>query len=70
MSASTANACGHSRTKRVALALDNGLDWFLWDLAALDAGLVYIPLPSFFSAAQHRAHARKRLRRQLHRQGR
>lgn len=38
--------------KRVALALDNGLDWILWDLAVLNAGLVCIPLPSFFSAAQ------------------
>lgn len=39
---------------RVALALDNGIDWVLWDLAALHAGLVCVPLPSFFSAEQQR----------------
>jgi long-subunit acyl-CoA synthetase (AMP-forming) len=38
----------------VALALDNGIDWVLWDLAALHAGLVCVPLPSFFSAEQQR----------------
>jgi len=38
--------------QRVALALDNGLDWALWDLALLRAGLVCIPLPGFFSPAQ------------------
>ena len=39
---------------RVALALDNGIDWVLWDLAALHAGLVCVPLPAFFSAEQQR----------------
>lgn len=39
---------------RVALALDNGIDWVLWDLAALHTGLVCVPLPSFFSAEQQR----------------
>ena len=38
--------------RRVAIALDNGVDWALWDLAALQAGLVCVPLPGFFSAAQ------------------
>ncbi|MGE4405207.1 AMP-binding protein [Pseudomonas sp.] len=38
--------------QRVALALDNGLDWALWDLALLRAGLVCVPLPGFFSPAQ------------------
>ena len=38
--------------KRLALALDNGIDWVLWDLAALSAGLVCVPLPGFFSADQ------------------
>ena len=39
---------------RVALALDNGIDWVLWDLAALHAGLVCVPVPAFFSAEQQR----------------
>ncbi|MGQ7956700.1 AMP-binding protein [Pseudomonas sp. SP16.1] len=40
--------------RRVALALDNGIDWVLWDLATLHAGLVCVPLPAFFSAEQQR----------------
>lgn len=40
--------------QRVALALDNGIDWVLWDLAALHAGLVCVPVPGFFSADQQR----------------
>ncbi|MFC2974097.1 AMP-binding protein [Azotobacter bryophylli] len=38
--------------RRLALALDNGSDWALWDLAALRADLVCVPLPGFFSAEQ------------------
>jgi long-subunit acyl-CoA synthetase (AMP-forming) len=38
--------------RRVAIALDNGLDWALWDLAVLQAGLVCVPLPAFFSPSQ------------------
>ncbi|VXC45117.1 Long-chain-fatty-acid--CoA ligase [Pseudomonas sp. 8BK] len=38
--------------RRVALALDNGIDWVLWDLAVLHAGLVCVPLPGFFSSSQ------------------
>nr|WP_298139045.1 AMP-binding protein [uncultured Pseudomonas sp.] len=38
--------------RRIALALDNGIDWVLWDLAILYAGLVCVPLPGFFSASQ------------------
>ncbi|MGN5581030.1 AMP-binding protein [Stutzerimonas sp. Brlt_13] len=38
--------------QRVALALDNGLEWALWDLALLRAGLICVPLPGFFSPAQ------------------
>jgi len=41
-----------SGAKRLALALDNGIDWVLWDLAALEAGLVCVPIPGFFSAEQ------------------
>ena len=40
--------------KRLALALDNGIDWVLWDLAAFRAGLVCVPLPGFFSADQQK----------------
>lgn len=42
---------------RVAgLELDNGIDWVLWDLAAIAAGCVCVPLPPFFHPAQ-RQHA-------------
>lgn len=37
---------------RVGLALDNGIDWALWDLALMSSGCVNVPLPGFFSAAQ------------------
>lgn len=40
--------------RRVALALDNGLDWVVWDLALLLSGRVCVPLPGFFSPAQQR----------------
>lgn len=40
--------------RRVALALDNRLDWVLWDLALLFSGRVCVPVPGFFSAAQQR----------------
>ena len=43
-----------SQVRRLALALDNGIDWLLWDLAALKASLVCVPIPGFFSAAQLR----------------
>lgn len=39
---------------RVALALENGCDWILWDLALLYSNLVCVPVPSFFSAGQVR----------------
>ncbi len=38
--------------KVVALALDNGVDAMLWDLAALFEGLTCLTLPPFFSPAQ------------------
>jgi long-chain acyl-CoA synthetase len=38
--------------RRIALALDNGIDWVLWDLAAVHAGLVCVPVPGFFSSSQ------------------
>ncbi len=36
----------------LGLALDNGLDWILWDLAAVQAGLPCVPLPPFFNKDQ------------------
>ncbi|MXR37686.1 AMP-binding protein [Craterilacuibacter sinensis] len=36
----------------VALAADNGCDWVIADLAALQAGVTLVPLPLFFSPAQ------------------
>jgi len=38
--------------QRLALQLDNGLDWACCDLAGLAAGVVVIPVPLFFSAEQ------------------
>lgn len=43
-----------SGARRLAIALDNGPDWLLWDLAALMAGVVCVPLPGFFSPSQQR----------------
>lgn len=43
-----------SGSQVLAIALENGRDWLLWDLAALRAGVVCIPIPGFFSAAQCR----------------
>lgn len=40
--------------QRLGLALDNGLEWVLWDLAALVVGVVCVPVPGFFSADQQR----------------
>lgn len=36
----------------VALQMDNGIDWILWDLAAQQQGVVLVPLPPFFTRAQ------------------
>lgn len=47
-----ARAVRLSRVRCAALALDNGVDWVLWDLAAVRAGTVLVPLPPFFTAAQ------------------
>lgn len=40
--------------RRIAIALDNGLAWALWDLAILKAGRIGVPLPAFFSPEQLR----------------
>jgi long-subunit acyl-CoA synthetase (AMP-forming) len=34
------------------LQMDNGPQWVVWDLACIEAGIVCVPLPVFFSAAQ------------------
>ncbi len=41
-----------ARVGRLALQLDNGLDWALIDLACAFAGIVVIPVPTFFSPQQ------------------
>ena len=41
-----------ARGSRVGIIADNGIAWALSDLAALDADLVSVPLPLFFSAQQ------------------
>lgn len=40
--------------RRVALMLDNGLEWALWDLALLAEESVAVPIPFFFSDQQRR----------------
>ncbi len=42
----------NDRVKVLALALDNGVEAMLWDLAALFEGLTCVALPPFFSPAQ------------------
>jgi len=43
---------GTEKIARLALFLDNGIDWALIDLACALAGIVVIPVPVFFSAEQ------------------
>ncbi len=38
----------------LAVALDNSVDWVLWDLAVLKAGIPCVPLPPFFTQEQIR----------------
>lgn len=40
--------------QRIGLALDNGLDWALWDLALLSDERVAVPVPGFFSSTQRK----------------
>lgn len=40
--------------ERLGLLLDNGPAWAVADLAALQAGIVLVPIPGFFSPAQQR----------------
>ena len=41
-----------SGLSRVASLADNGIDWLVADLAMLQAGIVHVPLPGFFTPAQ------------------
>ena len=36
----------------LGLLLDNGCDWILWDLAAVQAGIPCVPVPPFFTQEQ------------------
>lgn len=36
----------------VGLQLDNSVDWVLWDLAIIKAGIICVPLPLFFTLTQ------------------
>ncbi len=45
-------ACGLAGVRVLAVLADNGPAWVIADLAALRAGVVHLPLPGFFSAAQ------------------
>ena len=49
--ASTLVQCG---VKRLASLGDNGLEWVIVDLAVLQAGIVHVPLPVFFTQQQRR----------------
>ena len=37
---------------RISLELDNGIEWILWDLAALYVGALCVPIPPFFTEEQ------------------
>jgi long-subunit acyl-CoA synthetase (AMP-forming)/pyrroloquinoline quinone (PQQ) biosynthesis protein C len=43
------------RTGSIAIALDNGIDWVLADLAILALGRACVPIPPFFTEAQRAA---------------
>lgn len=38
--------------RRVAIRMNNSIEWILWDLAALFSGIALVPLPPFFTADQ------------------
>ena len=51
-----ADRLAQERVRVLATLLDNGPEWVIADLAALRAGVVHVPLPTFFTPAQ-RDHA-------------
>ena len=46
------NALNNKHIDVLGLSLPNSVDWILWDLAALQAGIVCVPLPPFFTPEQ------------------
>jgi long-subunit acyl-CoA synthetase (AMP-forming) len=40
------------RIRRLGLHLDNGIDWIVADLACMEAGILCVPIPLFFSKMQ------------------
>lgn len=44
----------HAACRIVAIDLENGPEWVLWDLACVEAGVVCVPLPAFFTPGQRR----------------
>lgn len=36
----------------VGLAMDNSVEWLIWDIAALKSGIVLVPIPPFFTKEQ------------------
>ncbi len=44
------------QVKTIALDLDNGIEWVLFDMACTEAGIICIPLPPYFTESQ-RQHA-------------
>lgn len=44
----------HDRPRVVALDLENGPDWVVFDIAAMALGICVVPLPTFFSPRQIR----------------
>jgi long-subunit acyl-CoA synthetase (AMP-forming)/pyrroloquinoline quinone (PQQ) biosynthesis protein C len=51
-----AGVLAEAGVKRLGVALDNGAAWIVADLAAIQAGVIVVPLPPFFTLAQ-RDHA-------------
>ncbi|HSV72005.1 MAG TPA: AMP-binding protein [Methylibium sp.] len=49
-----AEALSARRVRVLATLLDNGASWAIVDAAAARAGVVHVPLPAFFTAAQRR----------------
>lgn len=47
-----ANEFKQKKLRRVGLCLDNSIEWIISDLAAIQAGIVIIPIPLFFTSQQ------------------
>ena len=42
----------NSKCRTIALQMDNGPEWILWDLAAVQTGIICVPVPPFFTPEQ------------------